>query len=343
MAEAATAPARLTWSEEDLLADHHYASPHVEAGLLLHGGLDADGRYVSPRTLNRWPAVRAWQAALADRGGELLDADETLLSVPPFPNEAQARWLIEQGLGRSLWDSLTITGIIEARGVALVDFTAPDFAELTDADLSTQAIGHLNAGLLTAHGWDEGGRAGTGEGAHDAMWFAARDLIFGADAYPVPEAPASIARPVDGREMPMLPEAFEGTLKLLMNVLMIEVRAERTFRFYEAVIGTPGLFDADAAARALEMIDRIRTDEAIHVEYLRTVISEFRALDVRTVDGTVVPGAKIVDPVWERMVRWHAVEVHDANRPAARERLAEEILALDDGAAKLAAFDALAT
>jgi len=37
----------------------------------------------------------------------------------------------------------------------------------------------------------------------------------GKGAYPLPEPPASIARPVEGREMPQLPEGFEQLLKFL--------------------------------------------------------------------------------------------------------------------------------
>ena len=122
---------RLRWDEAALLAEHEYAGEHVEAELRLHGGFDADGRYLSPRTLHRWPAVRAWQQALEARGWPLIEADTALLSEPPFPNEAQQRLLIREGLGQAFWNSLSITGIIEARGIALVDFTAPDFQQLT--------------------------------------------------------------------------------------------------------------------------------------------------------------------------------------------------------------------
>ncbi|HSG89668.1 MAG TPA: hypothetical protein VLA56_10685 [Pseudomonadales bacterium] len=346
MAEASmeTGTDRLVWDEATLIAEHAYPREHREAGLRLHGGLDLDGTYISPRTLHRWPAVRAWQAALAARGWPLIEADTELLSVPQFPNEAQQRLLIAHGLGQTFWDSLSITGIIEARGIALVNFTAPDFATLTDHDLSGMCIGHLNAGLLTAHGWDEGGRKDLGIGGHDDMWFAVRDLLFGKDRWPVPEAPASIARPIGAREMPQLPEPFEATLRLLMNVLMIEVRAERAFRFYEQVIGTPDLFPVPDADRLLagELVDRIRTDEAIHVAYLQTVISEFRSLPIRTVDGAVVQGAEIVDPVWARMVRWHAVEMHEAARPQQIETMRARLLAQDEGPALLEAFAALA-
>lgn len=335
---------RLLWDEATLIAEHDHARPHVEADLRLHGGMDADGRYVSPRTLHRWPAVRAWQRALAARHWPLIEADAALLSVPPFPNEAQQRLLIREGLGQAFWNSLSITGIIEARGIALVDFTAPDFQAVAVDDISELCIGHLNAGLLKSHGWDEGGRKDIGVGGHDDMWFAVRDLLFGKDRWPVPEAPASIARPVHGRELPQLPEAHEGTLRLLMNVLMIEVRAERTFRFYEAVISTPGLFECADADRdlALALVDRIRTDEAIHVAYLQTAISEFRSLRIRTVDGEVVPGEEIVDPLWAKMVRWHAEEAHAANRPSQEANMQALIATHADADRIQREFDALA-
>ena len=46
-------------TREEVMASHAYARPQVEAGYKLHGGFDAQGRYHSPRTRNRWPAVRA--------------------------------------------------------------------------------------------------------------------------------------------------------------------------------------------------------------------------------------------------------------------------------------------
>src|SRR5690348_15150853 len=41
----------LLFTEAELLAEHTYARPQIEAGYRLHGGFDADGTYVSPRTL----------------------------------------------------------------------------------------------------------------------------------------------------------------------------------------------------------------------------------------------------------------------------------------------------
>ena len=110
---------KLVWTSEEILADHAYAKPHVEAGYRLHGGFDADGRYVSPRTLNRWPAIRAWGEALKTRGHELVDSSPQLMVRGSFPNVAQQSLLLEHGLGQTLWDSLSVTGVVEARGRAL--------------------------------------------------------------------------------------------------------------------------------------------------------------------------------------------------------------------------------
>ena len=54
----------LRFPREELLRSHDYARPHVVAGHRLHGGFDAAGRYVPPRTLVRGPAVAAWTEAL---------------------------------------------------------------------------------------------------------------------------------------------------------------------------------------------------------------------------------------------------------------------------------------
>ena len=68
------------------------------------------------------------------------------------------------------------------------------------------------------------------------MWFVARDLVFGKEKFPIPEASTSIGREKNGREMLTLPEKHEMLISFLMNLLMIEVRAERAFDFYERVI-----------------------------------------------------------------------------------------------------------
>src|SRR5882762_9127501 len=183
---------RLAYTRDEILADHDYAKPQLEAGYRLHGGFDAQGAYISPRTLNRWPAVRAWQAALEAHGRKLIDANTRLLNRGPYPSAEQQKFLLHHGIGETLWNSLTVVGVVEARGGMLAQAVAPDFQRIIVEDISESCLGHLNKGLLAAHGWDEGGQKALGLGGHDDMWFAVRDALFGKFAYPFPEVPQSL-------------------------------------------------------------------------------------------------------------------------------------------------------
>jgi hypothetical protein len=322
------------YAEEEILREPAYARPHEEAGRRLHGGFDAGGDYVSPRSAVRPEAVRAWTAALEARGLPLLTADRSLLSAESYPSYEQMKLLLRNGLGQTLWNNLTITGQVEGRGRFLIDFAPPEFGDVVEEDVAELGVGHLSRGLLRAHGLDEGGDPAAGIGGHDAMWFAVRDLLFGPDAYPIPDAPPRIGRPESGRLAPALPRAHEGFLLLLMNVLMVEVRAEKLFEFNERLLRDPELF-ADRrpeAERALALVQRIRVDEEIHVAYLRLVLSELRGLTFRDArhPDTRVPGHEIVDPIWHELVHWHAVELPRSNRAQSREILRERILAHPD-------------
>jgi hypothetical protein len=334
----------LVYTRDQLMASHAYAKPHEEAGYRLHGGFAADGSYISPRTLNRWPAVRAWQAQLKDRGWPLIDASVELLKRGNYPNIAQQKLLLAHGFGETLWNALTITGVIEARGRALCEFAAPDFQQIIAGDISHTCTGHLHKGLLYAHGVDEGGDPQDDSfGAHDQMWFATRDLLFGKNRYPLPEIPESIGRPDQGRLMPQLPASFEQLIILLMNVLMIEVRAEAFFSFCCTVMRDPANF-ADrraSAGQAARMVERIRTDEAIHVAYLQTAISEMRSFRFRAQDGGTIEGKSLIDPVWEGMVHWHSVTQADFAREQSHAAIAARLGAASGGDAILREFEAL--
>lgn len=333
----------LVYSAADLLAEHAYARPQVEAGYRLHGGFDAAGTYISPRTLRRWAAVKAWQAALERRGWPLVDASTRLLRRGNYPNFAQQRLLLDLGLGRSLWNSLTVTGAVEARGRRLADFAVPDFRSIIVEDVGGTTTGHLGKGLMQAHGFDEGGSPDKGEGGHDTMWYAVRDLLFGRDAYPLPEIPPSLARPEQGRLMPQIPLPHEQTILMLMNVLMIEIRAEAFFGFCIRLMRSPDTFAdrRDAAEHAAVLVERIRQDEAIHVAYLQTAVSELRSFTFRSDGGERVPGKAFIDPIWNGMIQWHAVTTVEHGRVLAREAIRTQLLALRGGEKQLAAFDAL--
>ena len=302
----------MIYTKEEILSNHAYAQPNEMAGYLLHGGLNEEGQYISPRTLIRWKAIDEWTQHLKDRGHALLDCSVDILKHDNFPSLNQAKLLLNEGEGQFLWNSLTITGIIEARGRALAEIEAPNFQDIIVEDISNTCTAHMNKGLFIAHGFDEGGDPSSEQGAHDQMWFAARDLLLGKDAYPIPEVPESIGRPAEEREMPDLPIEHEGILNLLLDVLMIEIRAESFFSYCMNLAKAEDVFmdRRDEALLAGEMGSRIRQDEAVHVAYLNLIISELRSFTFKSVDGSEKKGHEIIDPLWKKMVQWHGEEVH---------------------------------
>ena len=300
---------RLTYTEDELMADHEGLTPHVVAGRPMHGGFHPDGSYQPPRALWRVPALRAWESALVARGGRPMTADATLLGGVRLPTVEQSRVLLRHGLGQTFWNTLTITGKIEAKGRLLAQFEFPDLQPFVVDDISSMAIGHLNKGLLRAHGFDEGGVDGVG--AHDEMWYAARDLAFGAGAHPDVDPPETISRPEVGqRFMPEVDPGVEGLLSLLMNLLVIEFRAEIGFEATQAILRTPDLFTdrRSEAEEAAEIVERIRTDELIHVSSLRLFLGECESVTFRTVDGSTIPGRTLIERFWGGLVRWATVD-----------------------------------
>jgi hypothetical protein len=302
---------KLRFTKDELMRSHEYARPQVEAGHRLHGGFDAAGHYIPPRTLVRQPALDAWTEQLRARGGDLLKADSSMLAGVRYPSDAQQKLLIREGLGQTFWNSLTIIGMIEARGRALADLTFPEIRDIAVQDVSSLAVGHLNQGLLLAHGLDEGGEAEAGLGGHDVMWFALRDLAFGKTDFPTPLVPDNIGRPdASAAVFPKIPIQYERFVHFLANLLMIEFRAERGFSSTERLLRDPELFtDRRAGAEhAAEIVNRIRIDEAVHVHSLRLFLGELRQLDLKTTGGGSISGRDLVDTFWEGIVKWATIE-----------------------------------
>ena len=81
------------WSETELLATDDVVEPVIVNGIRCHGGFDASGEYVSPRTKFRVPATSAWQQSHREAfGTDILDAP---LDTWPtsYPDVAQAKYL----------------------------------------------------------------------------------------------------------------------------------------------------------------------------------------------------------------------------------------------------------
>lgn len=336
---------QIQFTTDELLSEHDYKTPHEVGAQRLHGGFDEAGNYISPRSKGRTMAIENWTLALRERGGDLLNADSSLLTGPRVPNPAQQRLLIGAGVTRPFWNGLTITGKIEGRGRMIAEMPFPNLQAIVVEDISGLALGHLKKGLLQAHGVDEGGEPEHGIGGHDVMWFVARDLAFGANAHPDVEPPGGIARPeADRRHMPELDMPYEMALSFLMNLLLIEFRAEIGFATSQETFRTPTLFTERRAEaeQAAEIVERIRTDEEIHVRSLRLYLGELRALTLKTVDGGTMPGAELVDRFWQGLLHWATVEQPRLTAERQYQALKPEILAAADGERLLREFDALA-
>jgi len=317
----------LKFTPEELLSSHPFDQLHLIEGRRLHGGF-INGVYQSPRSLVRSQALREWTHSLLDRGGRPLNADSGLLAGARIPNARQQMVLVGNGLDQIFWNSLTVIGKIEARGRLLAEMKFPDLRPWIVEDISEMAIGHLDQGLLLAHGLDEGGQPEEGIGGHDQMWFVARDLAFGPEAHPDADPPESIGRPVSEDKVPLgIPQEIEGLVSFLANLLIIEFRAELGFAETQEVLRNPALFRTrrPQAELAAEIVERIRTDELIHVESLRLYLGEFRSVTFRTTEGGTIPGRHLIDSFWSDLVRWASIEqprlVAETQRRAIRERI----------------------
>jgi hypothetical protein len=294
---------RTTFTEAELLDSGAYDAPLIAAGVRCHGGFDADGSYRSPRTLHRGPAVAAWQARLAREGSALIEIPRALMP-PQYPNVAQAKLLLKNGVRDPIVRALTIISIVEGFGAIIRDVRVPRLDELFVEPLDGTALDHLGRGLFEAHARDEAGWRD--EGGHKQMWEAARDL-----ALEKPKIPADVMMrmmgragqrgPAPERPFPMLDEALERMLSMMAQVLVVEIFAEGTFAW-----GVDLLSDPEVSAKPREagdMVRHIQSDERPHVEYLRTALSEVRARTLRTVDGNSIAGRVVIDGLMHRILR----------------------------------------
>ncbi len=310
---------RLEYTAEELLSGHAFQEPLIAGDVRCHGGF-IDGRYVSPRTAHRQPAIAAWQQRLHDEGQPLLNLPTEY--VPPhYPNYPQAKFLLEEGLVDPISRSLTIISIVEGFGARIRDLPVPDLHKVVKEDIGGTALAHLGQGLIEAHARDEAGHRK--EGGHKQMWEAARDL--GLDK---PELPGDIlARMMMGRRRPerqrMFPELdrdLEQMVGFMANVMIIEIVAEDVFEWAKLLLGDPEVCKNTEAAA--QMVAHIQADEKPHVEYLRTALSELRGRTLIGADRkTELAGHVVVDRLFEAGLRGLV-----STRPAEdRERLREEI------------------
>jgi hypothetical protein len=303
----------LDWTERELLADHDVQEPLIAGGVRCHGGFAVDGAYVSPRTRHRVPAIHAWQAAhRANFGTDMLEAPIDLWPEV-FPNVAQTKYLLREGVPAPTISALTRIGTVEGFGSMIRAVQVERLQSHFDESIAGTALDHLQRGLFEAHARDEAGWAE--EGGHKQMWFAARDIAFedpgtedmtqamlvrmGIAApdgkLPTPEAAQAAARAL--RRFPDLDLGLETMLRRMVGLLFIEVSAFHTFAWAEAVLSDQDLVAGEGAAA--DLVRYVRADETPHVEYLRTALTEMRDRTFIGGSGRRIPGREVVGTLWQ--------------------------------------------
>lgn len=331
---------RLVFSREELLDSGPYAAPLIAGGVRCHGGFETDGRYRSPRTIHRAPAIEAWQARLHRDGHALVEIPAALMP-PTYPSVEQSVLLLQNGVRDPIVRTLTIVSIVEGFGAIIRDVKIPDLRALVVEPIDGTALAHLGEGLFEAHARDESGFRD--EGGHKQMWEAARDL-----ALERPKIPGDVLMRMMGRQaarkraerpFPHLDETLERLLGVMAQVLVVEIFAEGTFDWGYRVLSNPQVSAAPEAAGA--MVQHIRSDESPHVEYLRTALSEVRARTLRTLDGRTIPGRAVVDALLHRILFELTRNRPQEQREDLRENLATAMQVAPNPKRLLEEFDAL--
>jgi hypothetical protein len=301
------------WTETELLETDPIAEPLILAGYRCHGGFAADGEYRSPRTRFRTPAIDAWQRAHREQfGADILDVP--LDRWPPtYPSVAQSRYLIEQGVREPVILSLTRIGTVEGFGAMIRHAAVLDRQRFFDDSIAGTAIEHLDRGLFEAHardeaGWDE-------EAGHKHMWFAVRDIAFEhpvtedktkelmshmglAASGPPPTPEEQRARLLELRVIDDLDPSLEAMIRRMIGILLIEISAHHVFAWAEELLSDPDLVAGDGDGARL--VSYIRQDEAPHVAYLATALTEMRDRTFIGESGRKIAGAEVIGPLWDR-------------------------------------------
>jgi hypothetical protein len=298
------------YREDELLADNEIAQPLFAGGVRCHGGYTDDGAYVPPRTKYRVPATKAWQHShRAQFGTEILDAPIDLWPEP-YPNVAQAKYLLSEGVREPIITSLTRIGTVEGFGSMIRHVGVGDMQPFFDESIDGTCTQHLQRGLFEAQARDEAGHGN--EAGHRQMWFAARDIAF---EHPVTEdetqlmlqrmgiAPPGGAGAAAAEVVPFFPDldlSLEMMLRRMTSLLFIEISAFHTFAWAEAVLSDTELVAGNGEAATL--VACIRADETPHVDYLRTALTEMRDRTFIRSSGKKIAGTAVIGTLWDALL-----------------------------------------
>lgn len=352
---------QLEWTEAELLETHAVVEPLIAGGVKCHGGFTDDGEYVSPRTKNRWTAIENWKAEHKKNfGQDVLDIG--LENWPShYPNVAQAKFLLEQGVTDPMVATLTRVGTVEGFGAFLRYSPIPDLQANFVEPIAGTAMAHLGGGLFEAHARDEAGHEEDGvfEGGHKQMWFAARDVAFenpvtedesqvmlarmgiGAGASTEAKSTGVLGQlQGDGTSVGIDP-VLEQLIQRMTGLLLIEISAFHVFAWAEEVLGDTKLTAGDGAAA--RMVSYIRADETPHVEYLKTTLAEMRDRTFIRTDGKHIAGTDVIMPIWDKAVYNSTVASRQATIDTQLGEVTHALKSRKDGGDLLAGFNALAS
>ena len=291
-----------------------------------------------PRTLHRWPAIRAWEEQRVEQfGTPIIDAPLDTWPVH-FPNVEQSKFLLRHGVADPTIGELSRIGTVEGFGGMLRLTPTPDFTRCFAEEIDGTAIAHIDGGLFEAHARDESGFAD--QAGHDRMWFAARDVAFGnpdigdltatmlrrmgiAGPGAAPPAPPARVLPDD------IDPVLESVVGRMIGLLFIEISAFHGFRWAEAVLADQELVGGDGEAARL--VGYIRADETPHVAWLRTALSEMRDRTWVGTGGRTHDGTDMIDRLWTRALANSAVLKRQSSLDLAMAEVERAVAGRPDG------------
>ena len=283
---------QMEWTEDELLATDPIVEPLIAGGVRCHGGFDADGRYVSPRTRIRWPAIEAWQRA-PPRAVRHRAARHPARRRGPRPTRTSPRRKFLVGAGRARPDHHDADPHRHRRGLRrddpLRDRRRPA-AVLRRGRRRVPRSTHLQRGLVRGARARRGRLRGRGRPQADVVRGARRRVRAPGDrgrdrrdarahghlqrrwrARPGRDpAPCAELRVFDDIDLEL-----EMLVQRMVSLLLIEISAFHVVRVGRGAC-SPTPTSSPATAKRPRIVSYIRQDESPHVEYLKTALSEMR-------------------------------------------------------------------
>jgi hypothetical protein len=139
---------------------------------------------------------------------------------------------------------------------------------------------------------------------------------------------------------PDVDQELEVLIQSMSRLLLIEISAYHVFAWAEEVLADTELVAGDR--EAARMVSYIRSDEAPHVEYLKTTLSEMRDRTFVTESGSQIAGTDVVGQIWERARAESVGARHEANVRIVRSEIELALEGHARGKDILEEFDALA-